>query len=111
MVTMCKVLFPLIEVMKTLGQAVGLPDRGPPTMRITLHEDNTRALILAKTIPPQFTPRGEFYALKTIWLREQIIKNKVLVVHCPTHLMWADIATKMPPKVTFESLRKLIMGW
>ena len=101
---MCKVIFLLIDVVKLLGQAVGLPDGGPPTMCITLHKDNTGALIFAKTIPPQFTPRGKFYALKTIWLREQIIKHKVLVVHCPTHLMWADIATKMPPRVTFESL-------
>ena len=80
-------------------------------MRITLHEDNTGALILAKTILPQFNPHSKFYALKTIWLREQIIKHKVLIVHCPTHLMWVDIATKMPPRVTFESLQKLIMGW
>ena len=111
MVSMCKVLFPLIQVVKVLGQAVGLPDGGPPTMRVTLHEDNTGALILAKTILPQFTPRSKFYALKTIWLRERIIASKVLVVHCPTHLMWADIATKMPPRTVFESLRKLIMGW
>ena len=104
MVSICKVLFLLIDVVKLLGQAVGLPDRGPPTMRITLHEDNTGAPIMTKTILPQFTPRSKFYALKTIWQREQIIKHKVLVVHSPTHLMWADIATKIPPKVTCESL-------
>ena len=66
MLSMCKVLFPLIDIVKLLGQAVGLPDGSPPTMHITLHEDNTGALILAKTIPPQFTPRSKFYALKTI---------------------------------------------
>ena len=62
----CKVLFPIIMMVKELSGAVGLPLGGAPRMKITLHEDNTGALILANVIPPEFTLRSKFYALKTI---------------------------------------------
>ena len=107
----CKALFPLIMVVKELSGAAGLPPGGPPKMCITLHEDNTGALILAKTIPPQFTPRSKFYALKTIWMREQLVELGINVVKIDTKLQWGDICTKMPPVVIFEFLRELIMGW
>ena len=107
----CKALFPLVKMVKELSGAAGLPLGGPPQMKITLHEDNTGALILAKTIPPEFTPRSKFYALKTIWFREQIVVLGIEVVKIDTKLQWGDICTKMPPVVTFEFLRDLIMGW
>ena len=107
----CKALFPVIEMVKELSGAAGLPLGGPPQMKITLHEDNSGALILAKTIPPEFTPRSKFYALKTIWFREQIANLGIEVIKVDTKLQWGDICTKMPPVVIFEFLRKLIMGW
>lgn len=107
----CKALFPIIKLARELSAAVGLPEGGPPTMKITLHEDNSGALILANTIPPEFTPRSKFYALKTIWFREQIALLKIDVVKIETKYQWGDICTKMPPVVTFEFLRELIMGW
>ena len=107
----CKALFPIIKLVRELSAAVRLPEGGPPTMKITLHEDNSGALILATTIPPEFTPRSKFYALKTIWFREQIALLKIEVVKIDTKYQWGDICTKMPPAVTFEFLRELIMGW
>ena len=80
-------------------------------MKITLHEDNSGALILANTIPPEFTPRSKFYALKTIWFREQLVELGIKVVKVDTKNQWGDICTKMPPVVVYEFLRKLIMGW
>ena len=44
-------------------------------MNISIHEDNAGALILAKTLPPQFTPSSKYYAAKTIWFREEIFKR------------------------------------
>ena len=38
-----------------LGEAVGLP-KDLTTMLISVHEDNSGALILAETLPPQYTP-------------------------------------------------------
>ena len=53
MVQCFKALFPLIKMDKELSGAAGLPLEGPPQIRITLHEDNSGALILAKPIPPE----------------------------------------------------------
>ena len=59
-----KILFPLIEMVKELSGAAGLPLGGPLQMKITLHEVNSGVLILKKTIPPEFIRRSKFYALK-----------------------------------------------
>ena len=52
----CRELFPIIDITKSLGQAVGLLI-GDTTMNVSIHENNVGALILVKTFPPQFTPR------------------------------------------------------
>ena len=70
----CRELFPIIDIVKALGKAVGL-SIGVPTMKVSVHEDNAGALILAQTLPPQFTPRSKYYASKTIWFREEINKR------------------------------------
>jgi hypothetical protein len=48
-------------------------------MNVSIHEDNSGALVLAKTLPPQFTPQSKYkyYAIKTIWFREEIFKRDV----------------------------------
>ena len=51
----CRELFPIIYITISLGKAVGLPI-GDTTMNVSIHEDNAGALILAKILPPQFTP-------------------------------------------------------
>ena len=54
----CRELFPIIDITKSLGQVVGLPI-GDTTMNVSIHEDNSGYLVLAKTFPPQFTPRSK----------------------------------------------------
>ena len=44
-------------------------------MNVSIHEDNSGALVLAKTLPPQYTPQSKYYAIKTIWFREEIFKR------------------------------------
>jgi hypothetical protein len=63
-------------------------------MNVSIHEDNLGALVLTKTLPPQFTPRSKYYAIKTIWFREEIFKRDVQL-----------------HKFCFEYLQKKIMGW
>ena len=65
----CRELFPIIDIKISLGKAVGMPI-GDTTMNVYIHEDNAGALILDKTLPPQFTLRSKYYASKTIWFRE-----------------------------------------
>ena len=83
----CRELFPIIDITISLGQAFGL-QIGDTTINVSIHEDNAGALILAQTLPPQFTPQSKYYASKTIWFHEEINK-----------------------KGTFEYLWKKIMGW
>ena len=49
-------LFPIIDITISLGKAVGLPI-GDTTMNVSIDKNNAGALILAKTLPLQFTPR------------------------------------------------------
>jgi hypothetical protein len=53
-------------------------------MHVCIHEDNVGALILADTLPPQYTPRSKHYHIQTIWLRELIKKLKIKLVKIET---------------------------
>jgi len=88
-------------------------DLGPieSNMNVTIHEDNSGALVLANTIPPEFTPRSKFYHLETIWFREQINLRGIKVVKIETTEQLGDIFTKGLSKVPFEYLRYLLCGW
>ena len=103
-------LLPLMDMVVSLSSAVGL-ESPETTMNVSIHEDNAGALILAETLPPQFTPRSKFYALKTIWFREQIVLRGIKLFKIDTIEQLGDIFTKPLPKVTFEYLRKKLMGW
>ena len=103
-------LFPIIDITKSLGQAVGLPI-GETTMNVSIHEDNAGALILAKTLPPQFTPRSKYYASKTIWFREEINKRGIKLIKIETVEQLGDIFTKGLLRDHLEYLQKKIMVW
>ena len=93
-----------------MSSVVGL--LSPQTsMHVSIHEDNAGALILAETLPPQFTPHSKFYAIKTIWFREQIVLRGIKLLKIDTIEQLGDIFTKPLPKVTFEYLWKKLMGW
>ncbi len=63
----------LILIMDMVQSLLGIP-AGDVNMRVSVLEDNSGALMLAKILPPQFTPRSKYYATKTIWFREEIHK-------------------------------------
>jgi hypothetical protein len=46
---------PIIDMVRSLAKATNFPI-GSTTMNVSIHEDNSGALLLAKTLPPQFTP-------------------------------------------------------
>ncbi len=76
-------LIPIIEMVQSMAPVVGLPfDK--ITMNVSIHEDNAGALILADTLPPQFTPRSKHYHTKTIWFREQIKFFKIKLIKIAT---------------------------
>ena len=107
----CHKLFPVIDLVKQVESTVGLPPKECAKMHVTIHEDNAGALILAKTIPPQATPRSKHYTIKTHWFREQIILCGISIIECSTLEQLGDIFTKCIPQAQFEYLRKKLMGW
>jgi hypothetical protein len=103
-------LIPIMQMVEFLGPAVGLPV-DCTSMHVCIHEDNAGALILADTLPPQYTPRSKYYHIMTIWFRELIKKLKIKLVKVETVEQLGDLFTKALPRVQFEYLRKNLMGW
>ena len=48
-------LFPIINMVESMTGSVNLPI-GETTMKLSVHEDNPDACMLAKPLPPQFSP-------------------------------------------------------
>ena len=107
----CKELFPIMDLVKELGAVVGLPTEDLTSMHVSIHEDNAGALVLAETLPPQFTPQSKWYALKTVWFREEIFKRGIKLFKIDTVEQLGDMFTKGLSKPTFEYLRAKLMGW
>jgi hypothetical protein len=53
------------------------PQAGDMNMNVSVHKDISGALVLAETLPPQFTLRSKYYATKTIWFCEEIHKRGI----------------------------------
>ncbi len=105
----CRELFLIMDMVSSVTKSVKLPI-GKTTMNVSMYEDNSGALVLAKTLPPQFT-RSKYYAIKTIWFREEIFKRDVQLHKIDTVKQLGDIFTKGLTRFVFECLRKKIMGW
>jgi hypothetical protein len=86
-----------------LAEATNLPI-GNTTMNVSIYEDNLGVLVLAKTLPPQFTPRRKYYAIKTIWFCEEIFKRDIQLNKINTVEQSGDIFTKGLTRVVFEYL-------
>ena len=107
----CRDLFPIMDMVSEIGQVVGLPTDDKTKMHVSVHEDNAGALILAQTLPPKFTPRSKYYAIKTVWFREETVKRGVKLLKIDTAEQLGDIFTKGLSRPQFEYLRKEMMGW
>jgi hypothetical protein len=106
----CRELFPIIDMVHLLAEATNLPI-GNTTMNVSIHEDNSGALVLAKTLSPQFTPQNKYYAIKTIWFYEEIFKRDIQLNKFNTVEQLGNIFIKGLTRVVFEYLQKKIMGW
>ena len=106
----CRELFPIMDMVESMSKVFGLSN--PKTsIQVSIHEDNAGALVLAETFPPQFTPRSKHYHTKTIWFHEEIVKRGIALCKIESVQQLGDLFTKSLPKVTFEYLRKKLMGW
>ena len=84
---------------------------GDTTMHVSVHKDNVGALLLARTFPPQFTPRSNYYATNTIWFREDIVKRSINIFKTDTVDRIGDLFKRGMLINNFEYLHKKIMGW
>jgi hypothetical protein len=96
-------LIPIMDIVQLLSDAVGIP-AGDVNMKVSVHDDNLGALVLAETLRPQFTPRSKYYATKTIWFREEIHKRGIKLLKIDTTEQLRDIFTKGLSQPTFEYL-------
>ena len=76
-----------------------------------IHEDNAACLALANDSSATTGPRTRHLSIKWHHFKDQIANGSMTVVKVDTSLNWADIFTKPLARSSFESLRKLMMGW
>lgn len=107
----CKDLFPLLDMVKELSNAVGVPVDEDTNMHVQVHEDNVGALTLGRLEPKRMTPRSKHYAIKYHWFREQIGPRNIKLVKVETRDQLGDIFTKGLGGVPFRHLRLKLMGW
>ena len=106
-----KELLPLKRLVETVAQAVQIPLHPTTSMRVTVWEDNSGALILANLEPGRMTPRSKHYGVKYHWFREHLKPNNIEVLKIDTEDQQADILTKALRTHKFELNRHQLMGW
>jgi hypothetical protein len=94
-------LIPIMDMVQLLAVAVGIP-AGYVNMRVSVHKDDSGALVLAETLPPQFTPRSKYY---------EINKHGIKLLKIETSEQLGDMFTKGLAKAMFEYLQSKIIGW
>jgi hypothetical protein len=100
----------IMNMVQLLAVAVGIP-AGDVNMRVSVHEDNSVALVLAETLPPQFTPGSKYYTTKTIWFREEINRRGIKLLKIETSEQLGDMFTKGLANPTFEYIQSKIIVW
>jgi hypothetical protein len=98
-----------MQMVEFIGPAVGLPV-DCTSMHVCIHKDNAGDLIIADTLPLQYTPWSKHYHTKTNWFRELVNKLKIKLVKIETVEQLGDLFTKTLPRVQFEYLWKNL-GW
>ena len=97
----CQELIPVIAMVDEVGTDMGLTQSDNSKMHVCIHEDNAGALVLAQTLPPQFTPASKHYAVKTHWFREKFIDLGIFIQKILTTEQLGDICTKCLHVTTF----------
>jgi hypothetical protein len=92
--TSCKDLFPIVDLIRELGAAVGLDISSVANMHIKIQEDNVGALTLASLEPQRMTPRSKHYAIKYHWFREHVHSRRVRLLKIDSRNQLGDLFTK-----------------
>ena len=115
-----KDIIPLQRLLNKICKATGLEEQRDAVIKASLrsttkvHEDNAGCLLLANTPLPYMTPRSKHYGTKYHWFRSHVgttEEGSLEVVKVDTKINIADIMTKGLPRLDFERLRYLLVGW
>ena len=80
-------------------------------MKVSFHKDNYVSLIIARTLPPKFTPHSKYYATKIIWFCGEINKSNIVLLEIITVEQLVNLFTNRLPIATFKYLRNKFRGW
>ncbi len=106
----CRDLVPMIDVTNEICSALHLILSDTTEMHVKIHEDNVGTLILGQLEPRRMTPRSKHYAVKYHWFWEHLIPRKTQLVKIASTDQLGDTFTKGLDKITFQRLRKMLMG-
>ncbi len=70
-----------MDIVAEIGEVAGMETKELVSMYISIHKDNAGALILAETIPPQFTLKSKYYAIKTFGLERTSTSEESSIAH------------------------------
>ena len=107
----CKTLFPIIDMVRDLGEKLGLDVDDKTKFFVKIHEDNVGALTLGRLEPRRMTPRSKHYAIKYHWFREQIGPRGIALHKIESAEQLGDIFTKGLGPLLFQNMREKLMGW
>jgi hypothetical protein len=85
--------------------------RDPSIQICRVHEDNEGALKLATAPIEKVTPQSKFFAIKYHWFRSKLDELGVQILGIRSNDQKADIFTKGLQKLSYQNIRKLLMGW
>ncbi|GKY99224.1 hypothetical protein MPSEU_000877800 [Mayamaea pseudoterrestris] len=102
-------VIPIQAIVKEMGNKMKQRIQVNARSYCTVYEDNAGCLALANA--PHLTPRSRHYATKYHHFKHHVKQGTIKVVKIDTKEQRADIFTKALPQVTFEHLRRLLMGW
>ena len=103
-------VLPLRNLVREVGDALGLQHMIATTFQCTAHEDNQSCQILANLEPGRQTPRSKFYDVKVHWFRSMLSKD-IRVMWIDTKAQISDIYTKPLAREDFERLRLMLSGY
>ena len=71
-------------------------------MKVSAHEDNSSALILASTLTPKFTTCSNYCATKIIWFCKDIYKINIVLLNIATVEQLGDLFNMGLSRATLE---------
>jgi hypothetical protein len=91
-----KDLLPILDLVKALSKAVGLPKDFNSNIHVKVHEDNVGALTLARLEPGRITPHSKHYAVRLHWFRSKVADPslRISIVKVDSCNQLGDIFTK-----------------